>query len=202
MRGSSRQLSYKHRKILRFLSLHTNMFMGKRVLDAGGRDGLIINKLSGAKWRVILDLDKSELAKAKTSLKIVADIGHLPFIEDSFDLTMFSEVLEHVEKPQQVVKDLARVCRYILMTTPNNSIFRRVLWRIRRKGSLSSPGHVCEYSPKEIKHFFRNAGFGLIMFEGIGFIIGKPKFLNIFEVLPYFSSKVLMLFEKRCGQLS
>lgn len=196
--GSSRLLTYKNKKIIEFLYASETLLKGKRVLDAGGRDGLIIDRLNGAEWKVILDLNKNELEKAKTETKIVADLGHMPFMNDSFDLAIFSEVLEHVENPQRVVMELGRTCRSVVMTTPNNSIFRRVLWNIRRKGELSSVGHVWEYSPREIECLFYNAGFELVVFKGIGFIVKKPKFLRFFEVIPYLSSKVLMQYKKPC----
>lgn len=53
---------------------------------------------------------------------IKADACHLPFSEKSFDLVFCSAVIEHVgsrQKQIQLIKELTRVGRIIVITTPN-----------------------------------------------------------------------------------
>jgi len=49
---------------------------------------------------------------------IQADAHFLPFRDDSFDVVVLSEVLEHVINPEQVVKEALRVAFRIIFTTP------------------------------------------------------------------------------------
>lgn len=187
---------YWHRisKTINFLHAHTELFESKRVLDVGGKRGLILNSLDNTALKALLDVDTRDLKPASNDVKINADIAHLPFRDNSFDLAIFTEVLEHLENPQPAIHELARVCNTVLMTTPNNSLLRRVLWKLRRKNNLSHTEHVREYSPKEIKKLFFNAHYELLVFRGIEFIIAKPGFLRYLERFPYLGSKVLMLF--------
>lgn len=196
----SRKPLYKHEKICGYLE-RKQLCHSKVLLDAGGKDGLIVERFSCAKERVVVDISRQWLKESSSDLKIVADLNWLPFKSNVFDLAIFSEVLEHLENPISAVKELARTCKSVVMTTPNNTILRRVFWIIRRKGDLSSSGHVREFSPKEVSYMFRDAGFKLAEFKGIGFIIERPrlmsKLLRHLDVIPYsapLSSKMLMLF--------
>ncbi len=177
------------------------MYRDKVVLDAGGGLGGLIYSLNGLRLKVLLDIDKSKLKKSKVVNRIAADIDHLPFISDLFDLATFVEVLEHLKHPQKTIVELGRTCKVVLITTPNNSLFRRLLWKIRGK-KFSSPDHIREYSPREIKVFFKHAGFDLIKFKGIGFVVMNPKWIpfHVLELIPYFSSKVLMVFVRKYTQ--
>ena len=42
---------------------------------------------------------------------LFADIGRLPFTDDTFDLVLVIEVLEHVPDPDLALRQIARVCR-------------------------------------------------------------------------------------------
>nr|HPQ40342.1 methyltransferase domain-containing protein [bacterium] len=48
-----------------------------------------------------------------------ADLGQLPFRDDAFDVTICSEVLEHVVSPEAVISELKRVSRKcVIISTP------------------------------------------------------------------------------------
>ncbi len=129
---STRPLTYKHKRVIDFLKSN-NLVKNKTILDVGGRDGLIIDRLDGAFRKVILDIDKLEIQKSITKFKIVADASFMPFCDNCFDVVIFSEVLEHLKNPEAVIKEIARIAKIVVLTTPNNSILRKIIWRIRRK---------------------------------------------------------------------
>ncbi len=94
------------------------------------------------------------------------------------------------------MKELCRIADKIIVTTPNNSPQRKMLWKLRRKSELSSSNHIKEYSWFEVIKLFYSQGFKLKEFKGISFIVSKPYFLKKLEIFPKLSAKVLMCFEK------
>jgi len=99
------------------------------VLDAGcGPTQRYISILPPDAWGVGLDIDRENVAKSKkanTSKNvsfIVGDIQNLPFIDNTFDLVVCCDVLEHVEEQDKAVKELAAVLRKrgrLLISTSN-----------------------------------------------------------------------------------
>lgn len=101
------------------------------VLDAGCGEGFTLNKLKqngiGKKYEGI---DYSEDAiklgrKNYPDLNIKkGDIYKLQYKDNSFDLVICAEVLEHLDDPQKAFSDILRVSsRYLLLTVPNEPWF-------------------------------------------------------------------------------
>lgn len=73
------------------------------------------------------------------------DLVALPFADDTFDLVVCTEVLEHLPEPAAALRELGRVCAgHLLLTVPHEPFFRagnvargRYLSRLG-----STPGHV------------------------------------------------------------
>lgn len=60
-----------------------------------------------------------------------ADVSDMPFENDSFDLVLCTQVLEHVKDPQKVCNELARVVKpggYVFLTTPQSSPLHNLPW--------------------------------------------------------------------------
>jgi SAM-dependent methyltransferase len=76
---------------------------------------------------------------------VEADLRGLPFPDDAFDLVICTEVLEHVEQPKTVLRELGRVCAaHLFLTVPHEPFFRTGnLARGRYLSRLgSTPGHL------------------------------------------------------------
>lgn len=71
---------------------------------------------------------------------------------DSFDLVMVLEVLEHLEYPETALKELQRVSsRYCLLSVPNEPLWRILnVYRLKYLKDLgNTPGHLQHWSKKE-----------------------------------------------------
>ena len=99
---------------------------GTRTLDAGCGYGAFSEAAARRGASVIsVDLGKQlvvlAVARAR-SRGVVADVCHLALRDESFDVVISSEMIEHTDTPERAVKELARVLRadgVLVLTTPN-----------------------------------------------------------------------------------
>lgn len=93
------------------------------VLDAGGGDGTF-GKIFKTKKYVNLNTPfDSDMKKAFPHADVKINLNNfekLPFKDDSFDLVVLSQVLEHLFYPEKVIGEVKRVSKkYILVGLPN-----------------------------------------------------------------------------------
>lgn len=104
---------------------------GARVLDAGcgiGYGAELLHR-AGAKEVTAVDISQAvvEVARQSVSPEVIcaeADVRSLPYPDDSFDLVVCFEVLEHVEKQNQVITEFRRVLHpdgLMLISSPNRA---------------------------------------------------------------------------------
>lgn len=104
-----------------------NTHLCRSVLDIGcGRWPYIASltsRLSSGHF-VALDISKENVASAKHRSPmgfhfIVADAQHMPLRQQAFDLTFSKDLIHHVEKPKQVLEEIARVSRRAILVEAN-----------------------------------------------------------------------------------
>lgn len=83
----------------------------------------------------------------------------LPFADDSFDLVVCCEVLEHLEDPRSALRELARVShRKVIVSTPWEPLWR-VLNMLRGKywsDFGNTPGHLQNFSRRRLRQLVSN----------------------------------------------
>lgn len=121
------------------------------ILDVGCGEGFTLNrlkenrigkKLEGIEYlQAAIDLGK----KTYPDIKIVkGDIYELPYKDNAFDLVLCTEVLEHLEKPQDAIKELVRVSKkYLVISVPNEPFF--MLAQLIRGKNWSRLGNDIEH---------------------------------------------------------
>lgn len=90
------------------------------ILDVGCGNGFVINNLAGKYDCTGIDISETALAHV-TVKKCIGSADELPFPDDSFDLVMINDVLEHLTDSalSKALAELRRVARkYILVTVP------------------------------------------------------------------------------------
>jgi len=129
------------------------------ILDAGCGNGTITNHLYGYD---ITAADRSEEALKYVKHRAVqAEIEHLPFADDSFDLVLCSDVLEHLPNDiyEQALSELKRVARkYILILSPNEEDLRANQSQCHKCATVFHMNwHLRSLSVAEITANFHNA---------------------------------------------
>lgn len=120
---------------------------GVVVLDAGCGEGYGTRILAGAAARVLgVDRVPDVVAHARRAYPeadlLVADVCDLPLADESVDLVVSLQVIEHVAAPDRLVAEAARVLRpggELLCATPNRVTF--------------SPGAAAPTNPFHIREF-------------------------------------------------
>ncbi|MFZ5501212.1 MAG: class I SAM-dependent methyltransferase, partial [Candidatus Micrarchaeota archaeon] len=141
--------------LTRFLHRISNLAEGlgaKRVLDCGSAEGFVLNRLLSercASEGIGIDIDREALERGRQlhpSISFLpASAFACPFKDDSFDLVLCTEVLEHVVQPERVLNELSRVTRrYVLLSVPHEPFFRAANFlrgkHVRRLGN--DPEHI------------------------------------------------------------
>jgi SAM-dependent methyltransferase len=84
---------------------------GARVLDAGAGTGVVAAAAAkGGARAVAVDLSDTMLGHVPGSA-VVADVGHLPFVDGAFDAVLSGCCINHVLDPVAVLAELGRVAR-------------------------------------------------------------------------------------------
>jgi 2-polyprenyl-3-methyl-5-hydroxy-6-metoxy-1,4-benzoquinol methylase len=106
---------------------HTRL-AGKRTLDAGCGYGPFSSAAMRRRAAVLsVDIGRRLVARAMAragSRGLVADACRLPIRDESFDVVISSEMLEHTRAPLRALDELARVLRphgLLVVTTPNRA---------------------------------------------------------------------------------
>jgi ubiquinone biosynthesis O-methyltransferase len=108
--------------------LRATPLAGTRTLDAGCGYGLF-SAAAAHRGAVVVSLDLGErlVARARAragSRGLVADACQLPVRDDSFDVVIASEMLEHTPTPGRAIAELARSVTpggLLVLTTPNRA---------------------------------------------------------------------------------
>lgn len=134
----------------------------QRVLEVGAGEGEISARLRArfpSATVVSIDLHDPALGdewRRRGALGAFADIRHLPFADDTFDLVLGIEVLEHVVGPERALAEVSRVGRdHVVLSVPREPIWRiaNVLRGRYLRDLGNTPGHLNHWSSRRFEAF-------------------------------------------------
>lgn len=178
MRGNRRKHESKNplqkyliQNFLKEIRLLAGDLRKKKVLEAGCGEGFALKNFMdhgtiSAHLSVGVDLDRDCLDFAKNLAPQVAfqaaSIYHLPFEDKAFDCTFSLEVLEHLERPEEALRELRRVSKCLIVSVPHEPFFMaaNLLRGKNIKAWGNDPEHINHWGVKSFKKLL--SGFGRI----------------------------------------
>jgi len=150
---------------------------GFRVLDAGCGTGRHITEAFRRKGVDVVGIDMklSDLTKAKDTLGAmmvagesgggevlmsVSDITKLPFADDTFDIVICSEVMEHIPGHELAAGELIRILKpgHALVVSVPRYFPERICWALSEEYHTTPGDHVRIYKKRELKRILERRG--------------------------------------------
>lgn len=152
---------------------------GNDILDAGCGEGITLEKLVKLfpEAHVVGVDTEPENLEICTSHGLPVQKGSLyalPFADASFDTVLFSEVIEHLDNPEKALTEIFRVLRpggRVIIIFPNDRTFllaRLAMGMVRE--AFYDPGHVRQWTPRQIRKTLKAIGFTPVGARSIPFL--------------------------------
>ena len=158
---------------LRYLLAELRSVHGK-VLDLGCGAGAVAKAVKRARPDLDVvgcDLSKAALAAATVSPENVtfrrASAETVPFEDGEFDFVWIFDVLEHVESPEQVMLEVARVLRpggrfHIVLPLEGEGFYRALGCGTRWKAKIHHGGHIQIFSASTYQDLASRSGLPVV----------------------------------------
>lgn len=192
---SSRELDYflihqsRYRYILNYIT-SLNLKNGSKVLDIGCFPPHLFKALESLGYEVWGISSKHEPIKSKRVVSINIESEKLPFKEKSFDLVIFTEIIEHLLIDPRIylgkIKKILKKGGHLLITTPNAVHLKNRAKVLIGKSSSFSLDQLYETRLKNDSIYFRHnreltaLELGQIVMDS-GFEVNKSNFFSAYD---------------------
>lgn len=161
--------------------------LGGAVLDFGAGTGSLAKRLlASGRFSSVTAADLMEIPSGLDSIRwIRGDLNNsIPVADDFFDVVIAAEVIEHLENPRAMAREIFRILKpsgTAIVSTPNNESWRSLLSLLLRGHHVafcngSYPAHITALVRKDLERVFHEAGFETprFGFTDHGGLPGKP----------------------------
>lgn len=173
--------------------LSTLSAKGGFLLDVGSGGGWLANRLKSSTFTVCsIDLSMKNLIRIKkqtgvgNSCQILADALNPPFLPDSVDCIVASEVIEHVTEPALFVRKLSEILKpggMLIVTTPYKEKLRYDLC-IHCNKPTPRNAHIHSFDETKLQDYKGDSEFKYIKFGNKAMIFSRIYLLLKFVPYP------------------
>lgn len=138
-----------------------------KAIEAGCGEGNVTNHIYSSYDCSIrgFDIGDTAIAKAKKHFQNIEfdtqSIYEIPDEDDTFDLVVCCEVLEHLENYEDALKELIRISKkYVIVSVPNEPIWRILnMCRLKYLNKFgNTPGHINHWNKSGFVRFVSKYG--------------------------------------------
>lgn len=167
---------------------------GQKVLDVGCRAGNLTRYYHDGNDVVGVDVDRNALDLFREELGLPAhwadlDSEPLPLEDASFDVVVFTEVMEHLRFPDRALAEIARVLAphgRLIGSVPNAFRLRNRLRFLAGKHFEDDPTHLRSYSVATLRDTLAHRFEGIEIHPVSGHLLGGGRTgLPVFGWLPH-----------------
>jgi 2-polyprenyl-3-methyl-5-hydroxy-6-metoxy-1,4-benzoquinol methylase len=175
-----------------------------KLLDIGCGSGLLLDEAKSRGWKVE-GVDLSSWAKryANEQFGIRVFQGSLlkaAYPDQSFDAIVMLDVIEHLEHPKEVLKEIRRILKHdgiLYVSTPDigsfwSRIFGALWWGINKY-------HLFYFSKKTIEDLFRKYGFESIRYQAHPRVFSVRYWSKRLKDYPFFLHLPFTFLDKKMG---
>lgn len=175
-----------HTRVAEIIGQFEGFRKTNRMLDIGFGAGTMMNAAIAQGWESFgTEVSKAAVVHAeRNGLKVFHGVlEDAKYPDEHFDVVTASEIIEHVDDAEAMLKEVARILRpggCFWATTPSSrSLSYRLTctaWTV-----ISPPEHIQLYSPVAVRKLLQRAGFKDIQTRTNG--------LNIYEIRSYYANR-------------
>jgi SAM-dependent methyltransferase len=169
----------RHIQLSRFME-ESGIARDARILDAGCGPGWLIQELTGRGYQNVAGCDwkaaRPDFGFPYTRVDLNQD-GLSAYSDGQYDVVLASEVLEHLENPAHILRELRRVAGprgHVFITVPNCwNLFQRVVYLLSgnssryRSARVSPPfSHISMFTPDIMESLTDRAQLKVVELRG------------------------------------
>ncbi|MFO8062546.1 MAG: class I SAM-dependent methyltransferase [bacterium] len=173
-------------KILYRYSIIASLITGNaEILEIGTGNGLLCSFTD----RIIHSLDISQINNPANALKTEGDVYDMPYCDNTFDIIILSQVLEHLEHPQNALREIKRILSpegSVIITVPYNEQIKYTLC-IHCNKLTPLNAHLHSFDRKDLyslAHSVNMHAAKSMVFENR--LLTKLLFFSTYRVFPFF----------------
>jgi len=134
-----------------------------KILDVGGGNGYLLWKLY--KEGIVLDISKQALKMVveKGLIGVIFDIDNpsfsFPFKDNTFDIVISTEVIEHLLYPDHYAREILRILKLngiFILSTPNTAYIKNRIALLFGKAFYKRPWHIRFFTKEFLIEFLEN----------------------------------------------
>lgn len=184
-----------------------NSIKPKRILDVGAGIGFFLSAIDSCEKHAV-EISEYACKIIKERYKDInvfnGDLKNSTFKKNYFDVIMFYHVIEHLEKPDDILDHLYKLLRkdgILIVGTPNISSIAAKVFQSNFR--LFGPGHLCLFNPKSLEKILSNHRFRIIKKEYPFWKTDYANFSNIirmfmpWKISPAFYGSIMTFYAKK-----